>query len=59
MTSRYRIVYTFDGAFEDVELAETLASAKAAADGLIQRDNVEYAGVYDQQDREVYQAFAP
>ena len=54
----YRIVFTFDGAFEDVSFASTLAAAKREADDLVQRDDVEYAGVYDRQDREVYQAFS-
>lgn len=55
----YRIVFTFGGAFEDVSLATTLEAAKREADDLVTRDDVEYAGVYDQNDHEVYQAFAP
>ena len=54
----YRIVYTYGGAFEGVSFADTLANAKREADDLITRDDVEYAGVYDRQDHEVYQAFA-
>ena len=54
----YRIVYTYGGAFEGVSFADTLANAKREADDLITRGDVEYAGVYDRQDHEVYQALA-
>ena len=54
----YRVVFTLDGAFEDVVIAETLTDAKRKANDLIQHENVGYAGVYDHQDHEVYQAFA-
>ena len=53
----YRVVFTLEG-IEDVVLASTLTDAKREADELVQLGDAEYAGVYDQQDREVYQAFA-
>ncbi len=55
---KFCIVFTFGSAFEDVTFASTLEDAKREADDLITRDDVEYAGVYDRDDREVYQAFS-
>ncbi len=56
--STFSIVFTFGGFHQDVSFATTLGAAKREADDLITRDDVDYAAVYDRDDREVYQAFA-
>ena len=55
----FRIVYTFDSAFEDVTFAATLDNACSEALLLVSDGTAEYAEVYAENDSTVlFQAFA-